>query len=427
VAIASEPVLFCCTGERSNLNDCLSISTYLPFPNKKGCTARTLLAYNSVYYPCSAFTNMTSQKNFSQLEIDQILNQEDLVLRNLQITLGYYRIAQGLRNFIGGNDVNWFCFGCYASKTAGQALRHELLPKQLKRAVLHMSGYKNTNHFFDVVLQKVYKGDPSEEENLFAEALAEVSLSVSEGNYLIFSELAWPYSHFLETFSEDLQPDWQKLDSFLDTYLDPRPIEDGGQAYLRQAFKAFFSARFETDPKKKAEWVLLGNLMTGYHEQIRVQPLIDQGLAAPFDVFAEKLMPEDEEIDTLIEEAWKRFLDYARLIVLRTFTDLWMAYALPGNQMRLGQDVALPKTFDFPDELLTLENQTTLEIVRRFDKDLNKLSGSAADNWGNLNDRMTFLADFFRSHQRYAPLFAPPFSDEQMRSILANRVPEGPL
>ena len=370
---------------------------------------------------------MSSQKNLTQIEINHILNQTDLVLRNLQITLGYYRIAQGLRNFIGGKDVNWFCFGCYASKTAGQALRHELLPKQLKRAILHMSGYKNTNNFFEMVLNKVHKREPSEEENLLAEALAEVSLAVSEGNYLIFSELAWPYSHFIETFSNDLQPNWEKLASFLNQYLDPRPIEDGGQAYLHQAFKAFFSARFEADPKKKAEWVLLGNLMTGYHEQIRVQPLIDQGLAAPFDVFAERLMPEDEEIDTLIEESWKRVLDYARLVVLRTFTDMWMVYALPGSQMRLGQDVALPKTFDFPDELLTLENPTTLQVVRGFDKDLNKLSGSAAENWGSLNDRMTFLVDFFRSHQRYSPLFDPPFSGDQIRSILANRVPEGPL
>jgi hypothetical protein len=370
---------------------------------------------------------MTSQKNLSQLEIDQILNQKDLVLRNLQITLGYYRIAQGLRKFLGGNDVNWFCFGCYASKTAGQALRHELLPKQLKRAILHLAGYKNKNNFFDVVLQKVQKQESIEEENLLAEALADVSLSVSEGNYLIFSELAWPYSHFLETFSTDLQPNWEKLESFLHQHLDPRPIEDGGQAYLHQAFKAFFSARFETDPKKKAEWVLLGNLMTGYHEQIRVQPLIDQGLAAPFDVFAEKLLPEEEEIDTLIEESWKRVLEYTRLAVLRAFTDMWMAYALPGSQMRLGQDVALPETFDFPEELLTLENPQTLDLVRRFDKDLEKLSGSAADNWGSLNDRMTFLADFFRSHQRYSPLFDPPFSDKQIRSILINRVPEGPL
>lgn len=370
---------------------------------------------------------MNFQKNFTQTEIHQILNQENLVLRNLQITLGYYRIAQGLRKLIGGDDVNWFCFGCYASKTAGQALRHELVPKQLKRAILRIAGFKNPENYFDLVLKKVPEQVPSEEENLLAEALSDVSLFVSEGNHLIFSDLAWPYSVFIETFSNDQKPDRAKLESFLEQYVDPRPIEDGGQRYLQEAFKAFFSARFETDPKKKAESVLLGNLMTGYHEQIRVQPLIDKGLAAPFDVFAEKLIPEDEEIDTLLEETGIRILEYSRLIVLRAFTDMWMAYALPGSKMKLGQDVILPETFDFPDELLSLENPKTLEIVRMFDKDLNSLSGSAAENWANLNDRMTFLADFFRSHQRYSPLFDPPFSDDQIQSILANRVPGGSL
>jgi len=369
---------------------------------------------------------MNFQNNFTQPEIQQILTQENLVLRNLQITLGYYRIAMGMRKLIRGNDVNWFCFGCYASKTAGQALRHELVPKQLKRAILRIAGYKDRSNYFDLVLNKI-PGRNTSEENLLSEVLSDVSLYVSEGNYLIFSELAWPYSVFIDTFAEDLEPDREKLDSFLNQYVDPRPIEEGGQQYLHEAFKAFFTARFETDPKKKAELVLLGNLMTGYHEQIRVQPMIDQGLAAPFDVFAEKLLPEDEEIDTLLEETGKRILDYSRLLVLRAFTDMWMAYALPGSKMKLGQDVILPKAFKFPDELVTLENLKTLEIVRRFDKDLDSLSGSAADNWANLNDRMTFLADFFRSHQRYSPLFNPPFSEKQMRSILANRVPRGSL
>jgi hypothetical protein len=370
---------------------------------------------------------MTIIKNFTQNEINQILNQEDLVLRNLQITLGYYRIAQGLRKFIGEEDVNWFCFGCYASKTAGQALRHELLPRQLKRALLHVAGFGNTKNFFDLVLRKVQKEKIFEKDNYLTEVLSDVSLFVSEGNFLIFSELAWPYTKFLDTFSNDLQTNWGKFESYLDEYLDPRPIEKAGQAYLREALKAFYAARFETNSKKKAEWVLLGNLMTGFHEQIRVQPFIEQALAAPFDTFFEEIIPEDDEVDSLIEVSGKQALSFSRLLVLKVITDMWMAYALPGNKMKLGSDVKLPRTFDFPSELLVLENPRTIEVVRMFDQDLNSLSGSAAENWGSLSDRMMFLADFFRSHQRYTPLFDPPFSVDQIVAILANRVPEGSL
>jgi hypothetical protein len=109
---------------------------------------------------------MVLQNNFTQPEINQILNQDNLVLRNLQITLGYYRIAQGLRKLIGGDDLNWFCFGCYASKTAGQALRHELVPEHLKSAILNIAGYENSKSFFDSVLKKIQRRGSSAEENL---------------------------------------------------------------------------------------------------------------------------------------------------------------------------------------------------------------------------------------------------------------------
>ncbi|MBN2045568.1 MAG: hypothetical protein JW757_11150 [Anaerolineales bacterium] len=363
---------------------------------------------------------------FPKNEIDLILNQEDLVLRNLQITLGYYRIAQGLSRVVGDQDVNWFCFGSYASKTAGQALRHELFPRQFKRVLLQAAGYDNIDDYYRSVLWKVAE-DPDTEENMVAEVLSDVSLSVSEGNYMIFSELAWPFSVFIETFSTHRQPDWQELEAFLDQFIDPGPVENGGQAYLREAFSAFYSARFETDAKKKAEWVLLGNLMTGLHEQTRIQPVIERALAAPFNVIAEEFNPADEQPDTLIEESGKRLLDSSRLIVLKAITHMWMTYALPGNEIRLGQDVRLPQACEFPDGLVTLDNPRTLAIVSKFDRDLTSLRGSAAENWASLDDRMTFLADFFRSHQRYQPLFAPPFSGQQVKAILAGQIPNGPL
>jgi hypothetical protein len=365
----------------------------------------------------------------TQIEIDQILNQKNLVLRNLQITLGYYRIAQDLSTMVGDKDVNWFCFGCYASKTAGQALRHELLPEPLKLALIRAAGYDNTADYLVSVLRNDSKKEEvTEEDNLLASVLSEVSLLVSEGNYLIFSELAWPFTAFVDTFSADQHPDQGKIQAFLDEHFDPRPIEDGGQAYLREAFSAFYTAHFQKDAKKKAEWVLLGNLMTGYHEQTRVQPIIEEALAAPFDVFTEELISDDDELDTLIEESGKRMIGFSRQLVLKAITWMWMTYYLPEGEIKLGHDVVVPHGMNkFPKELLSLENSRTIEIVRKFDKDLNTVKGSAAENWGSLDDRMMFLTDFFRSYQRYKPLFQAPFSQAQISSILSNQVPDGPL
>lgn len=369
------------------------------------------------------------QYRFTEIEIDQILNQDDLVLRNLQITLGYHRIAQELRKLIGDQDVNWFCFGCFASKTAGQALRHELLPKRLKHALIRAAGYNNPLEYLDAVLDRHHENlGAAGKYNLLASVLSEVSLLVSAGNYMIFSELAWPFTAFVDTFSNDRQPDQLKLEAFLDQHFDPRPIEDGGQAYLREAFTAYYAARFEKDSKKKAEWILLGNLMTGYHEQTRVQPIIDRALAAPFDAFTEDLLPEDEEIDTFMEKSGQRLIGFSRQHVLKTITRMWMTYALPTGDVQLGRDVLLaPGSSQYPKQLLFLKNPRTVEIVRKFDKDLSTVIGSAAENWGNLDDRMTFLADFFRSYQRFNPLFEAPFTGEQITSIMSNQVPDGPL
>jgi hypothetical protein len=258
--------------------------------------------------------------------------------------------------------------------------------------------------------------------------LSEVSLLVSEGNHMIFSELAWPFTAFTSTFSNDQQPDQLKFEAFLDEHFDPRSIEDGGQAYLREAFDAFYSARFEENPKKKAELVLLGNLMTGFHEQTRVQPIIDKALAAPFDIFTEELIVEDDEVDTLIEKSGEWLIGFSRQLVLKTITRMWMTYSLPTGEIKLGRDVVVPPgSRIIPDELLFLENPRTMEIVRQFDNDLSNLTGSAAENWGKLDDRMMFLADFFRSYQRYKPLFQAPFSASQISSISLKQVPDGPL
>lgn len=80
----------------------------------------------------------------SSQEIDAILNQKNLLVRNLQITLGYYKVGRMLRGFASTHNVNWFGFGAFASKTAGQAIRHEELPGPLKSAMIRAAGYDNT-------------------------------------------------------------------------------------------------------------------------------------------------------------------------------------------------------------------------------------------------------------------------------------------
>ena len=354
----------------------------------------------------------------TQTEIETIINRDDLVVRNLQITQGYYRLAKGLRKFMSSKNVNWFGFGTRASKTAGQALRHELMPHLMKSAMIRLAGYENTILFFNDVLDKSKPSPPNEMHNLLAEALKRVSLLVSAGNVLIFGELAWPVSNLINTFAHDWSYDEQKLLLFSNKHLRPGSVERNGQDHLREAFRAYLKARFETNSKRKAEYVFLGNLLIGLHEQTRVQPYIEQAMAVPLDVLTEAHQSGSKVAnDKLI-----------RRLITQTGTQMMMSINLPSRSLKLGRNVVAPTgLINYPAELLVIENPRCLALVRRFETNEDTLTGSAAHNWSSLPERMKFLVDFFRSHQQYKRLFEAPFTDEQVTVINTGGLPDGPL
>ncbi len=362
-------------------------------------------------------------------EIDAIINQNNLLVRNLQITLGYYKVGRGLRRFLGSSNVNWFGFGTYASKTAGQTIRHELLPGPLKSAMIRAAGYDNTYVYLHDVLAEPDGPDTQTPDSLLAEVLSQVSLLVSKGNLMIFAELAWPFVDMTGSFSKEFRPNYPKFQEFLDKHLTPGPLKEGGQDLLRESFTCFYQARFTTDSKKKAELVYMGNLLLGYHEQSRLQPVIEKALAVPFDLFTDGVIPEsDDKLGFIRRKMAGSTLGFSRQMVLRTVTRMMMTYSLPTRSLRLGKDLVAPTgLINFPRDLMRIENPRCRELVLQFDSGLNTLSGSAAGNWGSLMDRMNFLVDFFRSYQHYKPLFRKPFLPSQIPVIEAGQFPGGPL
>ncbi len=360
-------------------------------------------------------------------DIDKIIGHKNLLVRNLQITQGYHEVAQALGKFLSFTNVNWFGFGTYASKTAGRAIRHETLPRPLKSALIRSAGYDNTQLYFDRELENY--SQPTTPDNLLANVLSQVSLLLSRGNLLIFGELAWPFVDLVNQFGKTWTPDYARLAQFLDDHFTTGSFAAGGQAWLRESLAAFYQARFETNRKRKAELIFLGNILLALHEQSRLQPVIEQTLAVPFDLFAEGLIPEtNEEMGWFRSKVVNRAVGFSREMVLRSVTRMWMTYTLPHREMKLGLDVIAPTgLLNFPQELLVIENQRCREIIRQFDLGADTLAGSGAANWASLEDRMGFIIDFFRSHQKDKRLFTPPFTPEQVATIKAGRFPGGVL
>jgi pSer/pThr/pTyr-binding forkhead associated (FHA) protein len=363
----------------------------------------------------------------TKADIEAILKQKNLLVRNLQITQGYHEIALILGHFLGFDHANWFAFGAYASKTAGRAIRHENLPHRLKSALIRSAGYDNTYLYLDHVLANA--GGVSQTDNKVSRVLEQVSLLLSLGNLLIFGELAWPFVHMVDRFGRELQPNQAQFTQFIDEHFAPGSFAEGGQEWLRESMNAFYHARFSTHHKAKAELIFFGNTLLALHEQSRLQPVIEKAMAVPFDMFMEGwILGTDKEARGLGKKLADRTAGIPREMIERYVTRMWMSYTLPHREMKVGKNVVAPTgLINFPQDLIDIEDVRCRELIQQFDIGLETLSGSAAGNWGHLKDRMQFIVAFFRSYQSEKRLFLPPFLENQASAIKAGHFPGGKL
>lgn len=355
--------------------------------------------------------------------INATISNKNLIVRNLQVTLGYYRLSQGMQKVIGSHNVSWVGIATHASKTAGQAIRHELMPKRVKSALIRAAGYDETFVFLHDVLMEPELHPTDESTNRLAEALSEVSLVVSEGNIMVYAELAEPFLEFINRFSNAWDRDDAELDRFVDEYLRPGPIDEEGQEWLIEAFNAFYDARFETDAKQKAEHVFHANMLVGLHEQTRLQPFIEQALAVPVKILGGDRSSAHKGVTDKKDKP-----GITLQLAMKWGTRMLMSLTMPNRELRLAQDVIAPTgVIRFAPDLITLEQPRVIALVSSFNRDTNTLSGSATDNWASLDERMGFIVDLFRSHQQYKRIFEPPFLEDQIAAIDSGYMPAGPL
>ncbi len=117
-----------------------------------------------------------------------------------------------------------------------------------------------------------------------------------------------------------------------------------------------------------------------------------------------------------------------RKIFSKAITQMMISITLPSRELKLGESVIAPTGItSYPKDLLQVGNVRCLELVRMFEIGQDTLSGSGADNWASLGDRMSFVVDFFRSHQQYKRMWEMPFLPEQVPVIESGHFPAGPL
>jgi hypothetical protein len=366
---------------------------------------------------------------FTPADVKRITTLDNLILKNLKITQAYSELSLAMQRVVGDRNANWCSFATHASKTAGYAIRNEVMPSAVSQALTHFESYRRSVAFLGRYLENpettLYGNS-----GLVQEVLLGVSRSVSLGNCKVFAELAPLFGRMIIWFARDERPDQDKLQLFL-SQLRLGTVEEGpGQAYLIEAFTAYYQARFETDTKKKAELIFLANLLVGMHEQVRLQPNIAGALHAPAE---ELLQPWLQRLATGLPYAAGPALRQVIMIKGRQLfatiaTNTMMVITVPAGNLALNQDVRSPAGYSkFPQELGTIEHPRLRELAQRWDRHLDTLRGSAATDWASLADRMSFIIDFFRSHQQNPNIFSPPFSAAQASHIRDGCVPAGQL
>lgn len=356
-----------------------------------------------------------------QADIDGIVAIQDHATRNYAITQGYADLSNALGSILGTKDANWATFGVWASKQAGVSIRHEDIPNVMVDLLQKSAGPARALSRFEEVLQKL--GIPTLPVSALLsagnEALVSVQSGVAGGNRYVFNEIGREFSRFVETFNGDAALDEAKLQKYLAQF---KPE----QAMLRQAFNAYAHAAFETDPNKKSELILLGNLQIGYHEQTNLTSYIENAMNAPVkeafrDVLIEHVtrsldrMPFGSgrfarfalERSGLLEKMVEPLADALSSGFRRVATEHMMKLAMPTETLTLGDD--LPSRGGFPEALRTIENPDVLAVLAKLDKTPNSLEGTGASDWVSLEQRMHFIGDLFRSRQQEPSLWDSPF------------------
>jgi hypothetical protein len=378
--------------------------------------------------------------------VQRIAAVSDPLLRNLQITQAYHDLSRAMARLTGAG-ANWCTVATWASKQAGQSIRREDLVAAFERLLRETPAIEESAN---AMVEASAPVSGYEARTLGgavgvlwdainpAAAFQRTSDAVGRGNRKVFEEIGAEFARFL-ALCPGGPPSDAALEEFGNGLRQGDPPE--GQQYLREAFGHYSRAMRAESPKERAELMLLANLEIGFHEQTRLQPEIVEAMNAPVvdpkDLrrrLVAELFPDPssrirywlrrlarrarallQARDSLAEEVQR----LGRLAVTANL----MTLTLPGpTVLRLGKD--LPE--GFPDLLATIEQPELVALLASVGPAQSEIRDGARD-WGDLPERMHFIADLFRTYHFAPVLLNPPFSSDQVAEIRAGRRPAGPL
>jgi hypothetical protein len=337
-------------------------------------------------------------------EVQRIVAIRDPVLRNLEITHCYWRLAQAVAQRTG-TGANWCTFATWASKQAGSTIRGEdaegLLHARLGRRaeLLHP-----VQSLWRTLLRRGLLDPDSRLGRIVAglhtpfDALERASDAVARGNRKVFEEIGFEFAHYLAECPADAPVDSPEVQTFLGSL---------GPEELRRAFTRYQRAAAEPS----AQSLLTANLEIGLHEQTRLQPEIREALDAAYAT--------SRDLGWIAKRIERQGAKLAREVITRSL----MVLSLPGRVLWLGSHLADP----YPAALETITDQELEAMIARFEPVAPAADDCGARDWSVLEERMHYILHLFRSWHEQPDLADPPFTAAQLARIAAGTIPDGDL
>ena len=351
-------------------------------------------------------------------EVKRITAVADPVIRNLQITECYSRLAAAMARRTYA-CANWCTFATWASKQAGATIRGEDMLDDLQRELGRGAELLHPiESFWRILLRWVLLQRNTPFGRWVAslhtpfDAIQLASNAVAEGNLKVFAEIGLAFADYLAQCPPDAAPDSAEFIAFING-LRAGPPPDG-QDYLTAAFAAYQLQGTVQDHTQRAQLIVLANLQIGLHEQIRLQPQI---LAA----MNSGVVGLEKGFDMRIRDRvlQRELTKLSRLVI----TGAMMVLTLPGATLSLAQGIAQA----FPQDLTHIGNAELRALVAKYGTLPPALDPCGAQDWSILDQRMRYISHLFRAYHEDAELTKAPFTPEQVARLEAGSIPDPPL
>ena len=376
-------------------------------------------------------------------EVRRIVAIGDPVLRNLQITYCYSRLAAAVARRTGVG-ANWCTFATWASRQAGSTIRGEDAEAFLRtRLRLGPDITRPMMSLWRWLLRRGLMNPGSRLGRVTAEihtpfdAVERAGDAVARGNKKVFEEIGLEFARFLQACPPDAAVDGPELRAFLDGLRPGDPPD--GQDRLRAAFTHMQRQLRERDAKTRAELLLFANLEVGLHEQTRLEPEIRTALDAPYATeedlgrrLLEVLLPRATRARKAVPDrvaapalGWLggRLQAAGAELSRELITESLMVLTLPGRVLALGAN--LPDSY--PEALRELADAQLAALVAGFEPVPPAADDCGARDWAVLGQRMHYIAHLFRAFHERPDLFDPPFTPAQLRRIRDGAIPDGDM